>query len=290
MKRLLMALVIVGLGTYLLSTRKGKVIKNVAVSYVTSPDYVDKERDSVFTRIRVPTGYARMEYPQGSYQQYLQQYALKPYGAKVINYDGSEYAYQAGHVGVLEVPVPDNGLQQCADALIRIRAEYLWDQNRRDEIGFNFTSGHYCSWKQYAKGYRPKINGSQVSFHQTAAANSSKENFYRYLNLIYTYSGTQSLYDELPVVNRIKDLEVGDMLIYPGSPGHVIQIVDMATDSKGEKLFIFAQGNTPAQSVHLLKNPNDNALSPWYELEMNTFLAIPTYYFESTAFIRFKEP
>ena len=61
--------------------------------------------------------------------------------------------------------MPKNGLQQCADALIRIRSEYLWDNNRKDEIGFKFTSGHYCSWTKYAEGYRPKINGNKVTFH-----------------------------------------------------------------------------------------------------------------------------
>ncbi|WP_296344066.1 hypothetical protein [Winogradskyella sp.] len=31
-------------------------------------------------------------------------------------------------------------------------------------MGFEFTSGHHCSWKKYAEGYRPKINGNKVSF------------------------------------------------------------------------------------------------------------------------------
>ena len=78
------------------------------------------------------------------------------------------------------------------------------------------------------------------------------------------------------------------MLIYPGSPGHVIMIVDQAENEKGEKLFIFAQGNTPAQSVHILKNPNDTSSSPWYKLEIGQYLEIPTYYFNEVKFVRFK--
>ena len=81
--------------------------------------------------------------------------------------------------------MPKNGLQQCADALIRIRSEYLWDNQRKDEIGFNFTSGHYCSWKQYAKGYRPKIKGNKVTFHKSASIDHSKENFYNHSHLNY---------------------------------------------------------------------------------------------------------
>ncbi|MEL6810903.1 MAG: DUF4846 domain-containing protein [Bacteroidota bacterium] len=269
-------------------SKQGKVIKNTALTYVVEPDYINEEGVTVAERIKLPDGFTRSVYPEASFQQYLQQYPLKEFGAKVINYDGNEYVYQNGHVGVLEVPVPSNGLQQCADALIRLRAEYLWEQNRKGEIGFNFTSGHYCSWSQYAKGYRPKINGNRVSFNPTARANSSKESFYKYLNLIYMYAGTQSLYDELPKINSVDEIEVGDMLIYPGSPGHVIMVVDKATNENGKKMFIFAQGNTPAQSVHILKNPNDMKISPWYEIELGAHLEIPTYYFNEVKFMRFK--
>lgn len=243
---------------------------------------------TISERIKVPDTYTRVKYPEGSFSSYIQNYKLKSFDAKVINYDGKPYVYQSGHVGVLEVPVPSNGLQQCADALIRIRAEYLWETNRKDDIGFNFTSGHYCSWKKYAEGYRPKINGSKVSFHKTASRDTSKQNFYKYLNLIYTYAGTQSLYNELPKITNKANVEVGDMLIYPGNPGHVIMVVDKITTIDGDILFIFAQGNTPAQSVHILKNLNDSSISPWYDIEMNQYLEIPTYYFNKTQFIRFK--
>lgn len=288
MKKLVVVLVLIGLMSFLFFSKKGKVIKDTALTYVTTPDYINKEGNTVTSRILLPEGFTRASYEEGTFQKYLQDYALKEFGSKVINYDGNPYVYQAGHVGVLEVPVPSNGLQQCADALMRLRAEYLWDTNQKNKIGFNFTSGHYCSWSKYAAGYRPKINGNKVSFHKTAGANNSKENFYRYLNLIYTYAGTQSLYDELPKISEIKKLEVGDMLITPGFPGHIIMIVDKATNVNGDNLFIFAQGNTPAQSVHMLKNPSDTNKSPWYTLEMGGELQIPTYYFNTSQFIRFK--
>ena len=94
-----------------------------------------------------------------------------------MNFDGNPYVYQAGHVGVFNLPVPADGLQQCTVALIRLRAEYLWGQNKKDAIGFNFTSGHYCSWKDYAEGNRPKINGNRVVFQKTALVDHSKEIF-----------------------------------------------------------------------------------------------------------------
>lgn len=288
MKKYIIGFILLGFALFFFGTDKGRMAKQVAKSYLVKPVYINEEGTTISQRCLLPEGFVRTSYPEGSFQNYLQQYRLKPFGAKVINYDGEDYLYQGGHVGVLELPVPDNGLQQCADALIRIRSEYLWQQNRKQEIGFNFTSGHYCSWQQYADGFRPIIDGNKVTFRKTAAKDHSEANFYRYLNLIFMYSGTQSLYNELPPVQTIDEVEVGDMLIYPGSPGHVIMVVDKAVHTNGRKLFIFAQGNTPAQSVHVLKNPNNGDLSPWYEIEMGEYLEIPTYYFNEVKFVRFK--
>ena len=249
---------------------------------------INKDSLTIKARVNVPKGYKRVGYSEGSFQEYLRTYKLKPFGSKIINYDNSEYFWQGGHIGVLEIPVPKNSLQQCADALIRIRSEYLWKNNRKDEIGFKFTSGHYCSWAKYAEGYRPKISRNQVSFHKTASANTSEENFYKYLNLIYMYSGTLSLFNELSEIKDIRNLKIGDMLIKGGSPGHIVMICDEAINEEGEKLFLLFQGNTPAQSVHLVKNLENTTISPWYELEKDIMIPVSNYTFSSSKFVRFK--
>lgn len=288
MKKLL--LVLLALAAVIILAFQLKPVENVVnkvVAYAETPSLINKDSLTIQSRVNLPSGYTRVTYPEGSFENYLRNYRLKPFGSKIINYDDSEYFWQGGHVGILEVPVPKNGLQQCADALIRIRSEYLWDTNRKDEIGFNFTSGHYCSWTSYAKGYRPKINGSRVSFHKTASEDHSKSNFYKYLNLIYTYSGTLSLYHELEFV-KAKDLKIGDMLIKGGSPGHIVMLCDEVVNNKGEKLFLLFQGNTPAQSVHLVKNLEDNTISPWYQLEDDAIIPVSNYTFGSAKFVRFK--
>ncbi|HBR53409.1 MAG TPA: hypothetical protein DEA82_04180 [Flavobacteriaceae bacterium] len=288
MRKVVGILFILGLFFYFVFTKKGSLVQNAAFSYLVEPSLIKENGMTISERVLPPENFRRKQYPDNSFSAYIQKYPLLAYGAKVVNYDGNDYSYQQGHVGVLDVPVPANGLQQCADALIRLRAEYLWEQGRKDEIGFNFTSGHHCSWRKYAEGYRPKVNGNKVSFHKTAASNHSKENFYKYLNLIYMYAGTQSLYDELTHVETAGQLEVGDMVIKPGFPGHVVMIADKVIDANGKNLFILAQGNTPAQSIHVLKNLEDMRMSPWYELELHTSLEIPTYYFNRIEFVRFK--
>ncbi|WP_299521215.1 DUF4846 domain-containing protein [Winogradskyella sp.] len=287
MKKMVLVLVIIAIAVLAFQLRpvEGAVDKVVAI--VETPSLINKDSLTIESRVSEPKGYKRVSYPKGSFENYLRNYDLKPFGSKIINYDGSKYFWQRGHIGILEVPVPKNGLQQCADALIRIRSEYLWDNDRKDEIGFNFTSGHYCSWKSYAEGYRPKINGSKVNFHKTASENHSKENFYKFLNLIYMYSGTLSLFNELESV-KAKDLKIGDMLIKGGSPGHIVMLCDEVVNANGEKLFLLFQGNTPAQSVHLVKNLEDTSISPWYVLEDDATIPVSNYTFGSAKFVRFK--
>lgn len=260
-------------------------VSNAIVSKIS---LINKDSLTIYSRVKAPKGFKRVNYPKESFQTYLRSYKLKPFGSKIINFNGSEYYWQQGHVGILDIPVPKNGLQQCADALIRIRSEYLWSTNRKNEIGFNFTSGHYCSWAKYAQGYRPNIKGNKVTFSKTASPNHTKENFYKYLNLIYMYSGTLSLSQELEAVTFVKDLKIGDMLIKGGSPGHIVILADEVINSKGEKLFLLFQGNTPAQSVHLVKNLEDNNISPWYNLKTNAVIPVSNYTFHDSKFARFK--
>ncbi|MEY8847831.1 DUF4846 domain-containing protein [Psychroserpens sp. XS_ASV72] len=287
-KRLIFILVLAVITVVVYQFKPVKRAANTVLASVKTPSLIYKDSVTIASRVKVPDGYKRVTYPKGSFQEYLRNYKLKPYGSKIINYDDSHYFWQGGHIGILDVPVPNNGLQQCADALIRIRSEYLWNQNRKDEIGFNFTSGHYCSWKSYAEGYRPKINGNKVSFQKTAKVDHSKANFYKYLNLIFTYSGTLSLYNELPSINNAKRLQIGDMLIKGGTPGHIVMICDEVVDANGNKLFLLFQGNTPAQSVHLVKNLQDLNRSPWYQLEKDQEISVSNYTFDSSKFVRFK--
>ncbi|CAA0175490.1 conserved hypothetical protein [Tenacibaculum maritimum] len=285
MKKIVIVLLI--LISSILYTERKKIM-NPIIAVITKSSHINEKGMTIKNRVKPPYGYKRVCYEAGTFESFIQNYTLKEYGSSIINYDKTKYFYQIGHIGILTLSVPENGLQQCADALIRLRAEYLWKTNQKEKIGFEFTSGHYCSWKKYAAGYRPKIEGNKVTFYKIAKANYTKTAFYKYLNLIYTYSGTLSLYNELPKVVREEDLQLGDMLVKPGTPGHILMLVDEVINKKGEKLFVLAQGNTPAQSVHLLKNFNNASLTPWYSLKKNALIQVPGYSFDNSQFIRFK--
>ena len=77
----------------------------------------------------------------------------------------------------------------------------------------------------------------------------------------------------------IAQIEIGDVFIRGGSPGHAIIVVDMAVNSVGKKIFLLAQSYIPAQDIHVLKNLENSSLSPWYELPTDNFLQTPEWKF-----------
>jgi hypothetical protein len=66
-------------------------------------------------------------------------------------------------------------------------------------------------------------------------------------------------------------------------------VVDMAIKSQtGAKVFLLAQSYMPAQDVHILRNPTDAVLTPWYGIEIGDVLYTPEWTFGKNQLRRFK--
>lgn len=107
-------------------------------------------------RIAPPSGYVRETCSDNSFTTYLRNLPLLPKGSKVLLYNGKEKANQAAAFAVVDMEIGNRDLQQCADAVIRLRAEYLWKHKRYADIKFNFTSGFTAEYKKWAEGNRIK--------------------------------------------------------------------------------------------------------------------------------------
>jgi hypothetical protein len=228
-------------------------------------DKIKPGGETLLNRIKEPEGFKRVNVKDNSFASYLRNIPLQPHGRSVHYYDGRVKKNKV-HEAVVKIDVGAKDLQQCADAIMRLRAEYLLKTGRPENIHFNFTNGFRADYSKWKKGYRIKVNGNRVSWVKTEHEDSGYLTFRRYLDMVFNYAGTMSLSRELTRV-AYKDMHPGDVLIQGGSPGHAVLVMDMAVDKDGKKVYLLAQSYMPAQEIHVLKNFNDGQLSPWYELK-----------------------
>jgi len=104
----------------------------------------------------------------------------------------------------------------------------------------------------------------------------------RYLANLFVYAGSHSLERELSP-RPLDEIKIGDVFVQGGFPGHAALVVDLARhEESGETIFLLAQSYMPAQEMHVLKNPNDAGLSPWYRLPTGSDLVTPEWTFLAT--------
>lgn len=231
------------------------------------------------SRILTPPGYERTEADDGSFTQFLRKYPMKEYGAKVHLYDGKEKWNQRAHASVFDLPLEEYDLQQCADSVIRMYAEYFYSTKQYERIAFHYTNGFLAEYSKWRDGMRIQVDGNSVKWVSSGGYDDSYECFVKYLKNVFCYAGTLSMDLESSEIS-LNEAEVGDVFLYGGSPGHVVMIVDVCRNENGEKAFLLAQGYMPAQEFHLLVNEN-HLEDPWYyESEIVYPFTTPEYTFQ----------
>lgn len=241
--------------------------------------------DTLAERIAVPRGYERKEAAKDSLMYFLRNYKLLPAGSRVHLFDGSEKSNQKAHVAVFDLPIENYDLQQCADSVMRVYGEYYYSIGAYDKIAFRFTNGFLAEYSKWREGYRIVVDGNDVKYEKSAEPDASYEGFVAYMKKVFTYAGTLSMESEAKKIEA-KDMEVGDVFLNGGSPGHVVMIVDMCINAEGKKAVLLAQGYMPAQQFHILKNPAHEE-NPWYYEEEITYpFHTPGYTFNEGALKR----
>jgi hypothetical protein len=243
-------------------------------------------KNAIVNRIAVPEGYKRVEVKTGSFADWLRFLPLKSGNPDVHLYNGGLKNYQGGHAAIIDIDVGETDLQQCADAVMRMRGEYLYSIKDYENLHFNFTSGNNVGFKKWSEGNRTVIKGNNVTWSASAAKDDSYKTFKGYMNTIFNYAGTSSLSKELKPVAS-KDIQIGDVFIFGGFPGHAVLVIDVCENTKtGEKLFMIQQSYMPAQEIHILKNFNNASISPWYSINFEGDLKTPEWTFNQDQLMR----
>lgn len=202
-----------------------------------------------------PEGYRRMEAPKGSFVEWLRQVPLKK-DNYVYLYNGRLKDDQSVQYAVLNISVGKKDLQQCADAVMRMRAEYLFDQGRYDEIEFRDNNNKPYKW----------------------SGGNDWQAFGRYLEKVFNWCGSASLSKQLKSV-ALRDIQPGDVLIKGGFPGHAMIVMDVAVNKEKKKVYMLAQSYMPAQDIHVVKNPNKDEITCWYDVDDSNDIITPEWTF-----------
>jgi len=227
---------------------------------------VVEEGVTIKTRISPPIDFQRESVEETSFAEYLRNLPLKPHGSPALYYNGVEKNKKNVYMAVVDMEIGDRDLQQCADAIMRLRGEYFYGIGVYEKIHFNFTNGFRVDYSKWMEGYRIVVENNQSFWVKRTEPSNTYQDFRSYMNIIFAYAGTMSLENELISVD-LNEMETGDIFIQGGSPGHAVIVVDMSVnESTGEKLFLLAQSYMPAQEIQILENPMDSDLSPWYSL------------------------
>jgi len=215
-------------------------------------------------RIAPPPGFARLPAAPDSWAAWLRGLPLKPPGSPVLTYTGAPKSRQDVHVAVIDIDVGARDLQQCADAIMRLRGEWLFAGGR--PVAFNDTDGK-----------RRTFSARDKSDHAA---------FRKYMDLVFAYAGTYSLEHELKPV-PLADIAIGDVFVKGGFPGHAVLVADMVENPQTrERRFLLVQSYMPAQEIHVLKNPAAADGSPWYPAAFAGDLVTPEWTFKPGALHR----
>lgn len=218
----------------------------ISCQTATQPN-ISLPQPTQIAEIALPKGFQRINTTPNTYEYWLQHYPLLKDNT-VYLYDGRLKANQQLHVAVIDVSIGTKNLQQCADAVVRLKAEYHFARKEYSKIVFNACKTVF-DFNTFAKT-------KNCFTHQCLL---------EFLEKVFSNYGTYNLEDQLQAVTDYTNVTIGNVFIKGGAPGHAMLVVDVAVNpSTGEIIFLLAQSFMPAQSVHVVKNLNNAQLSPWY--------------------------
>jgi len=176
-----------------LSGKRVRIVKPVILSDVRSME-----------EIPAPEGYKKVFHRSGSFGEWLRKVRLKE-DKTVYLYNGRMKPNQSAQFAVLDISTGKKDLQQCADAVMRLRSEYFFQQRNYDEIAFMDYNGKWYKWQ----------------------GGSNRKKFDSYMENVFGWCGSASLEKQLKSVSNMENMQTGDVFIKGGFPVHSVMVADM---------------------------------------------------------------
>ena len=243
-------------------------------------------QETIETKYNPPEGFERIY--NDDYSKFLRQFPLKENNIVKL-FDGRNKYNNNIWDAVFDYDIGKGNLHQCADAVLYMRANFLYKQGLTENLHYNFVSGFKAKYLDYITHYY-KVEGNKVSLmSRNNTLKDSPETLRKWLRQIYSYANTWSIdkYDSYSI--NILDIKPGDFFIKSNPPpatGHAINVVDVVVNKTNKKkMYMLSQSYMPAQETHILINPENGSV--WYSLDEFKDIITPEWRFTVNQLKRF---
>lgn len=216
-------------------------------------------------RFPAPTGHARVPLDPATFGAWLRTLPVRLDRAFVLSHRGERIGAPAAAVVALDLGRGD--LQQCADTILRLHAEYLWSSGRDGGAAYHLTSGDLWRFSDWVAGEVLTAKGSRVTRTPGPPRAADHPSFRRWLQRLFVWAGSRSLSTDSRPLPPGEAIRPGDLFLDPGSPGHAVLVLDVAVSESGAAVALLGQGFMPAQELHVLASREPEVVDGvWFPL------------------------
>ena len=188
------------------------------------------EGNTIRTRFAVPEDFERVAAAPGSFEEFLQNLALKPIASPIEQYNRQptkDSLYWAMSI----VDMDSIGFQNSHASIIRLRAEYLYRTKQFDKISFIIKNNIPFDFKRWLQGYRVEAKGKSINIKKLEnETDMSYENFRAYLRDVFQYTDAKSFRKNLRLIKDDDDdneFGIGTIIMSSRAPYDAVIVVDM---------------------------------------------------------------
>lgn len=239
--------------------------------WLADGEFEPKPTGKLEERFAPPPGFVRIWVEPKGYAAWLRELPVAAPDTPVRAFDGRVLHKPTDPriAGVIALDVSKSDLQQCADTVIRLHAEWRWSQGARD-MSYRAAAGMELPWSRWAKGERIVPKGKAIEWVPGSPAVDDHASFRKYLDAVFAWANTVSLEKQAKPVD-FGELRAGDFFILPGNPGHAVVVLDVAKNRE-ERAALLGQSFMPAQNLQVLRAKDGGA---WFRLERDKAVDTP---------------
>ena len=164
----------------------------ITFSCLAHPAPVFNSSMQTISQIPLPEGFERVTISHNSFAAYLRNLPLRKDNI-VYLFDHRPKINQSLHYAVIDIFIGEKDLQQCADAVMRLRAEYFFAREMYDSIRFPKDNRSFYQFSNFVRGDMTR----------------TRENFRRFMETVFINCGTYSLQQQLKLVAHFSTIQIG---------------------------------------------------------------------------------